>query len=210
MPIEIPLTKGETAIVSEEDKDLAQWSWRLCDSNRRRHGGHYAGYAKCWVSHAHAEASPYRQGQTKRLHRVILERIEGRVLERWEHTDHINGNGLDNRRENVRLATPSQNSCNTRKPKAREGSSYGKISKYKGVSRTKKRNGDFMSTWYCYIRVNGKVHYRSGFKTEEDAVWARDVLALKLHGEYAYLNFPERLEEYMADLKNTRKKILEP
>ena len=197
MSIEIPLTKGETAIISEADKDLAQWPWRLCDSNRRRHGDHYTGYAKCWVSHAHAEASPYRQGQTKRLHRVILERIEGRVLERWEHTDHINGNGLDNRRENVRLATPSQNSSNTRKPKAREGSTYGKISKYKGVSRLRKRNGDFMSTWYCYV---GKFQ-EHGFKTEEDAARARDVLALKLHGEYAWLNFPERREEYLAELE---------
>tara|TARA_R110002110_G_scaffold217638_1_gene431571 strand:+ start:545 stop:931 length:387 start_codon:yes stop_codon:yes gene_type:complete len=124
----------------------------------------------------------------------------GRALVRREHTDHINGNGLDNRRENLRLVSNSQNSLNSRKPLAREGSSYGKISKYKGVSRAKKRNGEFMSTWYCYIGVNKEMYYRSGFKTEEDAVWARDVLALKLHGEFAYLNFPERLEEYMADL----------
>jgi len=191
MPIEISLTKGETAIVSEADKDLAKWSWRLCDSNKRRFGQGYTCYAKCWVNQKHAEVSPYRYGQTKRLHRVILERMVGRALTRKEHTDHINGNGLDNRRENLRLVSSSQNSMNSRKPLAWEGSSYGKISKYKGVSRTKKRNGDFMSTWYCYIRVNGKMYYRSGFKTEEEAARGRDKLSLEFHGEFARLNFPD-------------------
>lgn len=202
MAIEIPLTKGETAIVSEEDKDLAQWSWRLCDSNRRRHGGHYTCYAKCFINLAHAEASPYEYAQTKRLHRVIMERMIGRPLARWEHTDHINGNGLDNRRENLRLATPGQNSSNTRKPKAREGSTYGKLSKYKGVSRYKDKNGK-LGGYYGHVVHNGNITCIRGCKSEEGAAIARDKKALELQGEFAYLNFPERYEEYVADLKNT-------
>ena len=191
MAIKIPLTKGETAIVSEEDKDLAQWSWRLCDSNRKRGGDHYTCYAKCFINVAHAEASPYEYAQTKRLHRVIMERMIGRPLARREHTDHINGNGLDNRRENLRLVSNSQNSMNSRKPKAREGSSYGKKSKYKGVSRLRKRNGEFGSTWYYTITVKRKIHYKHGFKTAEEAARARDKKALELHGEFVYLNFPD-------------------
>ena len=201
MAIKIPLTKGETAIVSEEDKDLAGWSWRLCDSNRRRNGDHHTCYAKCWVSQKHAEVSPYRYGQTKRLHRVILERMIGRDLTRREHTDHINGNGLDNRRENLRLVSNSQNSLNSRKPRAREGSSYGKISKYKGVSRWKKRNGEFVSTWYYSVYENGRRRYKSGFKTEEEAAIAYDAKAKELYGDFARLNFPSE--------KKYRKKILE-
>lgn len=196
MAIKIPLTKGETAIVSEEDKDLAQWSWRLCDSNRKRFGDHYTCYAKCWVNQKHAEVSPYTHGQTKRLHRVIMERMIGRPLTRREHTDHINGNGLDNRRENLRLVTNGQNSMNSKKPKAREGSSYGKQSRYKGVGRLRKRNGEFMSTWYCVITANYKKHYEYGFKTEEEAARARDKKALELHGDFALLNFPIEKEDH--------------
>jgi len=196
MSINIPLTKGEAAIVSEEDKDLAQWSWRLCDSNRKRHGGHYTFYAKCWVNLAQAEVSPYKHGQTKRLHRVIMERKFGRALTRKEHTDHINGNGLDNRRENLRLVSNSQNSMNSRKPKAREGSSYGKLSKYKGVSRYRDKNGK-LGGYYAHIRHNGKLTYIRGCESEEEAAKVYDAKAIELHGEYACLNFPERYEEYM-------------
>lgn len=190
MSIEIPLTKGETAIVSDIDKDLAQWSWSLSDSNRKRLGSHYTCYAKCWINHTHASVSPYKVGQTKRLHRVIMERIVGRALTRKEHTDHINGNGLDNRRENLRLVSNSQNSMNSKKPKARGSSSYGKYSKYKGVSRYKKRNGE-LGAYFAHIRKDGKIKYIRGCDSEEAAARAYDKAAKELFGEYAYLNFPD-------------------
>jgi len=191
MPIEIPLSKGETAIVSAEDKDLVQWSWRLCDSNRKRYGTNYTCYAKCWVNKKQAANSPYKYGQTKRLHRVIMERIVGRPLARQEHTDHINGNGLDNRRENLRLVSNSQNSMNSRKPIARNGSSYGKLSKYKGVSRYKKRNGK-PGGYYACVRKGGKRYHIGGCLSEEDAAKAYDKKAKELFGEYASLNFPDK------------------
>ena len=190
MAIDIKLTKGSVAIISDEDADLAQWSWRLCDSNKKRHGDHYTCYAKCFVNKEHAANSPYHYGQTKRLHRVIMERIIGRPLTRKEHTDHINGNGLDNRRENLRLVTNSQNSMNSRKPRAKKGSLYGTRSIYKGVSRYKKRNGE-LGGYYAVLQKDGICHYLRGCATEEEAARAYDAKAKELHGEFAYLNFPD-------------------
>ena len=94
--------------------------------------------------------------------------------------DHINHNGIDNRRANLRLATHRQNSYNrihfTKNPS----------SKYKGVSfrkRTKK--------WDAKIRYDGKNKHIGSFKDEIEAAKAYDEAAKKYQGEFAALNFKE-------------------
>lgn len=102
--IEIPLTKGYVTIVDDEDADLANFRWSAVNLA----GEYYAGRQK-W------------EGGKNRLylmHRIILERKLGRVLEKQEFCDHINGNRMDNRRSELRLATPTQNTWNSRKSKA--------------------------------------------------------------------------------------------
>lgn len=144
---EIPLTQGYVAVVDEADFEwLAQFKWGL--GWNRKHGGNK--YAR-------------RHARPRLMHRLILGAPVGLYV------DHINGDGLDNRRVNLRLVTPQQNQWNRRAVRGGE-------SPYKGVSRDSKTG-----RWTASL---------SGFASEDDAGRAVDAMALLLHGEYALLNFP--------------------
>jgi hypothetical protein len=108
-----------------------------------------------------------------RLHRLIMNPPENLVV------DHRNGDGLDNRRENLRLATKSQNLFNSRKRKNTS-------SQFIGVSFDK-RSG----LWVAYIGLCRKKIFLGYFKNEIDAAKAYDAAAKIYHGEFARLNFPE-------------------
>ncbi len=92
--------------------------------------------------------------------------------------DHINTDSLDNRRANLRLATHSQNSCNSRRDKSKT------LSRFRGVSFSKRKG-----KWFAAIRINGKKTWLGYFNDEEDAARAYDHAARKYHGEFAMLNF---------------------
>lgn len=105
-----------------------------------------------------------------RLHRVILDAMPGFEV------DHINGDGLDNRRENLRIVTRSQNQMNSR---GKRGSS----SRFKGVSWCARRG-----KWK--VSVGGKdVRKTVGYFTDEAAAAdAYDTAAREMFGEFARLN----------------------
>jgi len=107
------------------------------------------------------------------LHREIMKPPKRRVV------DHKNGDSLDNRRANLRLATRAQNSYNCRKRK-------NTTSKYIGVSFDKPTKD-----WEVQIKHKGKHHWIGRFKSEVEAAKAHDKAAKKYHGEFARLNFPE-------------------
>lgn len=90
--------------------------------------------------------------------------------------DHINGNGLDNRRSNLRAANHSTNGANRR---VGVNSTTG----FKGVYRHTNR-------WQACIRANGVKHYLGSFASPEAAAQAYDTAARDLFGEYARLNLP--------------------
>ncbi len=105
------------------------------------------------------------------LHRLILNAQPGDIC------DHINGDTLDNRRENLRLVTKSQNSQN----RVRQSNN---TSGYKGVSWCQGK-------WQAYIKVNGKKIHLGTFSTPEEAARAYDAAAIKYFGKFAVLNFVE-------------------
>lgn len=108
--------------------------------------------------------------------------------------DHINENGADNRRGNLRPATRSQNAANRGKP-------CNNTSGYKGVVRDKRR-------WRAEVHTMGKIHHVGCFDTPEEAAIAYDIKAKELFGEYARPNLPipssELLERVTLRLRSAK------
>lgn len=94
--------------------------------------------------------------------------------------DHIDGDGLNNQRLNLRQSTKSQNNMNTNK-----GQGYS--SKYKGVTWDKARK-----KWKCGIKINGKQIFIGRFIEEDDAALAYNQKASELFGEFSRLNVLEK------------------
>lgn len=161
----IPLTQGKHAIVDPDDFDwLSTHKWYAV----RRSGTFYA-----------ARAGPRRKGKAKPvilMHRRILKVGRGMVV------DHINHNGLDNRRANLRPATLAKNSRNRRKFKT-----AGHYSKYKGVTWYKSKK-----KWAALIMANRKSKFLGYFDDEIEAGRAYDAAARERHGKFAALNFTEK------------------
>lgn len=149
---QIPLTQGKHAIVDLENFErLSQWSW------------YFHGF--------YAVRKPYNaNGKCFMMHRLIINAPEDMYV------DHINGNGLDNRRSNLRLCTHTQNCMNSLRRK-------NKTSKYKGVSWSKEKE-----KWAVYISYYKKHSFVGRYDTEIEAALAYNEAALKYHGEFAKLN----------------------
>ena len=111
------------------------------------------------------------------LHREIMNPPKNRLV------DHKNGITLNNRRDNLRLATHSQNQFNKRKTKSKTSS------RFIGVCLDK-RSG----RWESKIRNQGRKIWLGRFVSEIDAAHAYDEAAKKYHGEFAKLNFPKEIE----------------
>ena len=156
----IPLTQGKFAIVDDEDYDyLMQWKWQA----RKSHRTYYA------VRTCYCFPPNKATRHTIRMHRVIMDVPQGK------ETDHINHDGLDNRKQNIRVCTRVENGRNQR---PRKNTS----SRYKGVSV-------FETQWRAQIGHNGKKKHIGLYRSEVDAAKAYDKEAKRLFGEFAYVNF---------------------
>jgi len=170
---EIELSQGMVALVNDADyAELAQHRW--CAN---RIGGNF--YA--------VRNGPRTDGHRARiyLHRIILGAPPDMGV------DHINGDGLDNRRNNLRLATKSQNGAN------RTHKQRGTTSRFLGV-RWHKRSGK----WHAEIQVNGKQKTLACFDSEIDAALAYNEAALELHGEFASINDLDNPGEIISAAEN--------
>lgn len=163
--IKIPLSKNGKkykglyeVIVDSVDSDLAELNWTALVED-------YTTYAY---------RMPKIDGKVKTilLHRVVLERKLDRKLKKGEFADHIDGNGLNDTRDNLRVATKAQNNRNSSK---RRGTSQ-----YKGVYWDKARN-----KWRASIAINGVPKFLGRFDDELEAHKAYCEAADKYFGKFA-------------------------
>lgn len=163
--IEIPITKGHVTIIDAIDADLTSFNWRASQSQ--------IGYPIYVIRY-----SPKGQQSTVDtiMHRVILSRMLNRDLAQVEYVDHINGNGLDNRRCNLRLCNNGQNNAN----KSRQRNNK---SGYKGVSWNTSHK-----KWRAAIKKDKKTQFIGYFDDPRVAYEAYKVKAVELFGEFARLD----------------------
>jgi hypothetical protein len=157
--IEIRLTHGKIALIDDCDAHLAAYKWQSMEKPKSS-GRFYARRRRL------KREGP---GSTRiYLHRNILSVSPGMEI------DHINGDGLDCRRSNLRPALHRENCKNRRKNLSHIGP--------KGVQRVRG------SRWRARIRTNGILIHLGYFDTEELAAEAYDRAAIRLHGDFARLN----------------------
>ena len=195
--IESPKHGKHTVLIDEEDWErVSQYTWYISKPRSGRTsyvranvpdpdgGVRYRKDRDCWEKKTTKIA----------LHRFIMNTPKGMAV------DHINHNGLDNRKKNLRNCTHAENCRNVRKKPINDSS------KFKGVSyapRSSCNVNDLSKPWIAQIRLDYKTHYIGSFPTPEEAALEYDRKALELHGEFAHLNFPDGPSEEI--LKNIKK-----
>ena len=156
----VPLTRGHFAIVDEPDFGAIMANvWHAAE-----------GTSGIWYAER-SQSLGRRRYVCLSMHREVIAAPIGLVV------DHVNGNGLDNRRSNLRLASVAQNAANKfNSPNQRAG-------RAKGVTWNRSAG-----RWQAAIGHAGKVHYIGLFGSEEEASSAYDAEASRRFGEFANLN----------------------
>lgn len=157
--------KGHVVLIDEEDYPLISlFTWHI----------------KKIGNNIYAASSIFDEyeGMPKRIsmHRLLGNIPKGML------TDHANGNGLDNRKCNIRACDYSQNAMN-RKYKSKSGF-IGVVSRSDSTGKSKHN---------AVIILKGKKYRLGAYDTAEEAAKVRDRAAIKYHGEFALLNFPEEV-----------------
>lgn len=156
---EIQLSRGQVALVDDEWFEfLSQWKWQAM-----KHGRTF------YAVRTDRSIKPQKQ---IRMHRVIT------AVSKDKEIDHIDNNGLNNCKENLRICSHYQNAFNRTK-------NSNNTSGHKGVHLHKP-----MNKWIAKIRVSHKAVHLGLFDNCTDAAHAYDDAAKKYFGEFASLNFP--------------------
>jgi len=162
----ITLSSGDTVFYDADDQHkIDAHTWRLEHKTSKK-------YVVC-TTHTKM-INGKRKTRHLYLHRVIMNLDKSSL-----RVDHINGNGLDNRKANLRLATQAQNCQNCI---GRKGTS-----RYKGVSFDKSTG-----KWVAQIQVNKRKQHLGSFVDEIDAARRYDKAAVECFGEFAKTNFTHK------------------
>jgi len=165
---EIELSLGRLVWIDDSEFEfLNQWRWRA-----RR-------YNQNW----YAEREEFISGKRRKItmHRAIMG-----IIDKTVEIDHRDGNGLNNQRSNLRIATHSQNRQNRKRQ-------LNNTTGFIGVYWHKKRK-----EFRAQIKVDGKKIHHGKFASAIEAAKVRDAIAIKLHGEFAVLNFPQTAKDRHA------------
>lgn len=154
----IPLSQSYFATVDDGDYEfLNQWKW-------------YA-IAKSGIIYAERTCRYGTRSENKKqhikMHRLILGAIDPSIK-----VDHKDGDGLNNKRSNLRICTNAQNCMNSSTKR-----------KYKGIRKNAR-----CSTWSARIMFNGKEIYLGSFSSQVEAVLAYNKAAIEYFGEFARIN----------------------
>lgn len=166
---EIPLTQGKVAIVDAEDYErVSAFRWHATRSSTRN----------AWYASRNTQVN--HKNTKLRMHRFIMEAPDAMDV------DHRDGDGLNNQRSNLRIATQSQNHANqeTRPGRNKTG--------FKGVRH---RAGTRHSLRFeAVVFKDGRGVYAGVYATAIEAARAYDAKATELHGEFARPNFPRETD----------------
>lgn len=155
---EIKLTKNKISIIDDEDFDrVSKYKWHCLANDYAARKFYYEKKDGKWVT------------KYIRLHQFVLNEFNKEI-------DHINGNRLDNRKENLRFCDRTLNNANI-------GLKSNNTSGYKGV-----RLNRTMKKWFASITAYKKVYYLGSFKDKIDAAKAYNKKAKELFGDFARIN----------------------
>jgi hypothetical protein len=155
---EVFLTRGYVALVDDEDYgNVMRYRWYVLKARKCRR-------------------TPYATRKGKRGETPIVSMHRHILGNRWPEIDHINGNGLDNRRSNLRPCNRSQNLANSRDRDR-------KWSHYRGVTFCEESG-----RWHAQLQYRGKHRHLGTFLCEEDAAAAYDLAARRYFGDFAVTN----------------------
>lgn len=151
----IQINNGHNLIIDDKDWDILKMvNW-------------YASKNTTGTNKYYARGHDLFTGNKLTLHRFLLDAKDGELV------DHINGNGLDNRRCNLRICTNQQNQYNREK-------NSNNTSGYKGVSWCNSNK-----KWKSYIWVDGRNKYLGQYDTPEDAYSSYKKASKQYHKEFS-------------------------